>query len=128
MRRAALLYLIVFLGACGTASAGHGAGIDGKVVAGPTCPVERVPPDPQCAPRPLAATLRVHPAGKRSPVTTLHSGSNGLFKIRLAPGLYVVVPQAKRGSPFPRPPSSQRVRVRAGRFARITITDDTGIR
>ena len=101
---------------------------DGKVVSGPTCPVERMPPDPGCTPRPLAATLRVHPAGKRAPVETVHSESNGRFSLRLAPGLYVVRPQSRRGSAFPRPASPRRVRVRAGRFTYITITYDTGIR
>src|SRR5207302_827906 len=65
MRRAALLSLIVCLGACASADAGRPSGIDGKVVSGPTCPVERMPPDPGCTPRPLAATLRVHPAAER---------------------------------------------------------------
>jgi len=128
MRRAALLSLIVCLGACASADAGRPSGIDGKVVSGPTCPVERMPPDPGCTPRPLAATLRVHPAGKRAPVETVHSESNGRFSLRLAPGLYVVRPQSRRGSAFPRPASPRRVRVRAGRFTYITITYDTGIR
>jgi len=31
----------------------YATGIQGTVMAGPTCPVERNPPDPQCADRPL---------------------------------------------------------------------------
>src|ERR1700704_5848784 len=35
------------------------SGIRGNVMAGPTCPVERVPPDPACADRPLSTTITV---------------------------------------------------------------------
>ena len=99
-----------------------------KVDAGPTCPVERVPPDPRCGPRPLAATLRIHPTGRSTPRWTVRSGQDGRFSVRLAPGTYVVKPLAAAGSAFPRPPAPRRVTVHAGRFTRITITYDTGIR
>jgi hypothetical protein len=129
MRRASALGLLASLAACGAASGDvRGSGIDGKIVAGPTCPVERVPPDPRCAPRPLAASLRIHPAGKRSPVETAHSGQNGRFRVALPAGAYVVRPLARPGSPFPRPPSPIEVRVSSGRFTHVTITYDTGIR
>jgi hypothetical protein len=132
VRRASVIGVIAGLGvaaAGGSAAAAPGdSGIAGRIVAGPTCPVERVPPDPQCAPRPLAASLRIHPAGKRGPVETTRSAANGRFSIRLAPGAYVVTPLARRGSPFPRPPRPSQVTVRAGRFTRVTITYDTGIR
>lgn len=129
MRRASVLGLLACLAACGAASGAlRSSGIDGKVVAGPTCPVERVPPDPRCAPRPLSATLRIHPAGKRSPVETVHSGQNGRFSVRLGAGVYVVRPLAAPGSPFPRPPAPIEVRVSSGGFTHVTITYDTGIR
>src|SRR5207253_9569337 len=34
-------------------------GIRGTVLLGPICPVERIPPDPQCADKPYAASLVV---------------------------------------------------------------------
>ena len=41
-----------------------GPGIIGTATAGPVCPVERYPPDPACAPRPVAgATITVHGGG-----------------------------------------------------------------
>jgi hypothetical protein len=129
MRRASVIAVIACLGACATAGGTvPGSGIAGRVVAGPTCPVQRLPPDPRCGPRPLAASLRIHPAGKRSPVETIRSGANGRFSVHLTPGLYALRPLARPGSPFPRPPSPSQVRVRAGRFAHVTITYDTGIR
>ena len=123
----ALLALAV--AGCGAASANPPAsGLTGRVVAGPTCPVERVPPDPRCAPRPLAATLRITRADGRGPVVVAHSRADGRFRVRLAPGGYVIAAQARRGSPFPRPPAPLRARVHAGRYAAVTITYDTGIR
>ena len=44
------------------------SGVQGKATAGPTCPVERNPPDPQCAERPVAGAVLVftNAAGTRS--------------------------------------------------------------
>ena len=129
MRRASVIAVIACLGACGTAGGTvRGSGIAGRVLAGPTCPVERLPPAPQCEPRPLAASLRIHPARRRSPVETVRSGSDGRFSVHLAPGVYVVKPVAPPGSPFPRPPAPSQVRVRTERYTHVTITYDTGIR
>ena len=132
MRNAALVFVTVcWLAACGAAGGAAGtpvrSGIAGKVVEGPTCPVESVPPQPQCAPRPLAATLRISAPGG-SHVRTVHSGADGRFKLALRPGTYLVTPEPKAGSPFPRPPAAEQVRVRPGRYTRITVTYDTGIR
>lgn len=33
--------------------------VTGTVTAGPVCPVERIPPDPRCAPRPVAGAAVV---------------------------------------------------------------------
>jgi hypothetical protein len=129
MRRALLLSLVaVAAGSSAAAGANRTSGIDGKIDAGPTCPVERVPPDPRCAPRPLAATLKIHPAGRSSPRWTVRSGQDGRFRIRLGPGRYVVTAQPIGRSAFPRPPASRQVAVRPGRFTYTTITYDTGIR
>jgi hypothetical protein len=123
-----ILCAALLVATCATASgAVPGSGISGRVVEGPTCPVERVPPDPQCAPRPLAATLRVHRRGSRTGIL-VHSGTDGRFRVRLAAGTYVVQPLAQGRSPFPRPPGPLTVRVRTGHFTNITITYDTGIR
>ena len=113
---------------CGAASGSaiH-SGIAGRVVAGPTCPVERVPPDPRCAPRPLAARLRIRRTGG-STGRVVRSGSDGRFRVSLRPGRYILTPLAQPGSPFPRPGPAQTVTVRAGLFTRVTVTYDTGIR
>lgn len=124
-----LIGLVLLLGACSAASgAAPGSGIAGRVVAAPTCPVETVPPQPQCAPKPLVARLRIHRAGSRFPSTVLRTGVNGRFQIRLAPATYVVEPLRQNGSLYPRPPAPVQVRVDAAHFTHITITYDTGIR
>jgi hypothetical protein len=123
-----LVCSILLASACVAASAAvSSSGISGRVVAGPICPVERVPPDPSCAPHPLSATLRIHARGRRTGVL-VHSGTDGRFRVRLAPGTYVVQPLPQGRSPLPRPPAPSTARVRAGQFTNITITYDTGIR
>jgi hypothetical protein len=124
-----LLGLILSFGACGAASGRPtSSGIDGRVVAGPTCPVETVPPQPRCAPRPLAVSLGVHRVGSKTPSIQVRSGSDGRFRVFLSPGTYVVQAPAVARSPLPRPPPAVRVQVRARHFTNVTIRYDTGIR
>ncbi len=138
-RRVALVLTAAALTACGSADGRSTSttapapvpaksGIAGRVVAGPTCPVERVPPDPRCAPRPLAATLRIRRAGAGGRGATVRAAGNGRFRVALAPGTYVVTALPRAGSPLPRPPAPINVRVRSGRYTAVTITYDTGIR
>jgi hypothetical protein len=115
--------------ACGSASGrAISSGIAGRVVAGPTCPVERVPPDPQCAPRPLAAPLRIRRADGSGSGRVVHSNADGRFRVPLGPGRYKIVPLPRNGSPFPRPPQPITLTVRASHYTWVTITYDTGIR
>jgi hypothetical protein len=104
------------------------SGLAGRAVAGPTCPVETVPPQPGCAPRPLAVTVRIRRAGSRAPATYVHTGRDGRFRIRLAPATYVVQGLSPSRSGLPRPPAARRVQVSAGHFTYVTIAYDTGIR
>jgi hypothetical protein len=133
MRRVCLIAVVaievsVFAPACSaTGNREPNSGISGRVVAGPTCPVETVPPQPRCAPRPLAATLRIRRAGGRSS-TTIRTRADGSFSLRLVPGNYVLRPLPRAGSAYPRPPAPLRVQVHAGRFTSVTISYDTGIR
>jgi hypothetical protein len=50
------------------------------------------------------------------------------LRVPLAPGRYTIVPLARNGSPFPRPPQPITLTVRASHYTRVTITYDTGIR
>jgi hypothetical protein len=97
------------------------SGIRGRVLYGPTCPVQRVG---QTCTRPYQATIAVHGRGGRL-VAKVRSSSVGYFSVRLPPGRYVLVPEA--GRPYPRS-SPQSVTVRSHRYATVTISYDSGIR
>jgi hypothetical protein len=61
------------------------------LAAGPVCPVEQNPPDPACAPRPVAnVEVSVFDAGGNL-VTTAVSGADGRAAVQLPPGAYYVV-------------------------------------
>jgi hypothetical protein len=104
------------------------SGIAGRTVEGPTCPVQRNPPDPRCAPRPIAVSVSIRRDAKHAKARIVQSGSDGRFRVHLAPGTYIVQGLQKGKSPFPRPPGPQTVQVSGGHFTRVTLTYDTGIR
>lgn len=123
----ALVPACVALAACAaagggsrTALAGTVSGISGRTLIGPTCPVQR--PGQSCV-APYRATLRVL-APHRRLVATVRSGSDGRFRVRLAPGRYLVEPLS-RGFPHAR---NRAVAVRRGAFTRVTIMYDSGLR
>lgn len=109
-------------------AAGSGEGIRGRVVAGPTCPVETVPPDPKCAPVAVAARVRVYRRSDQHTVARVRTGADGRFQIRLRPGRYAVTSRPAAGGPLPRCPPNIHATVHAGRYTRVTITCDSGIR
>ena len=114
-----------------TISAGCGAfippnldsGITGIVEAGPTCPVVR--PGMDCADRPIVATIIVRYASSGLEATRFTSDADGMFRVPLFPGTYVLDPQQ---AGYIGTPPSQTVDVNAGQFTSIAIEYDTGIR
>ena len=102
------------------------SGIDGTVLAGPTCPVDR--PESPCPDRPLAdAPIQVTPAGGGN-ATTVQSDSEGHFRVALAPGEYMVTPLPLNSVGLPAPGQAVQVLVQAGELTNVTLTYDTGIR
>jgi hypothetical protein len=106
-------------------ASGSGSGIRGRVTSSPTCPVERIPPSPQCAPRGFKARVRIT---NGSFVKRLTTGSDGRFSVALRPGRYRVVARPVSGAQMPRCPGSVAAKVSAGRFTRVAISCDSGIR
>jgi hypothetical protein len=117
----------LLLPASAPAPAAASAGIRGLVFIGPVCPVERYPPDPDCAPRPYVATIWVRIAATNRVVRSVRSAPTGRFSATLAPGLYVVEPRPGPGIAHPLRPR-RTVRVYPRRFTAIRIDYDSGIR
>lgn len=115
-------------GAGGGAGGGilpYNSGIRGVVMVGPTCPVERNPPDPACADKPgqlYVNVFRGGAAGER--IAIVESGTDGTFEFSLPPGDYIV------GTGEMGPPTCPRtnVVVEPNGYTNITLLCDSGIR
>lgn len=101
------------------------SGITGKVLLGPTCPVERIPPDPNCADKPYATAIVVYREGSKTPFVIGNSDSSGIFSFSLPPGSYTL--SAGSGSTLPRC-SAASLTVPPKGYTNVNISCDTGIR
>jgi hypothetical protein len=100
------------------------SGIRGKVVYGPTCPVER--PGEKCFAG-YETTIRITILPERIYAKTIHTGDEGYFRTKLPPGRYRLKPRGGKNG-FPSCPYRD-VTVRSGEFTRAGRIDcDTGIR
>ena len=104
------------------------SGVAGFVLAGPVCPVERVPPDPACAPRAVAGAVLVVRDAAGGEVARTTSSQDGSYRIDLPPGTYTLQPQPVAG--LLGRPASIPFAVPAGgsEAVRLDVTYDTGIR
>ena len=107
------------------ATTGRGdSGAHGVVTMGPTCPVERMPPDPKCADRPQVATFSITTsAGAHS--ATVTSATDGSFSIGLPTGAYVISLQTTAAMPSMAP---QTFTVAAHTYTQLRLSLDSGIR
>jgi hypothetical protein len=117
----AVLALAVVLSGCSGASGPRGT-VTGSVTVGPTCPVERNPPDPNCADRPLATKFEARQG--TSVVASFSSDSAGRFSVPLPPGDYVLADADQR---LPTCPDTA-VHVVADATVDVDISCDSGIR
>ena len=125
---AAVLAVAWAVGAAALPAAGAGSGLRVRVVSSPTCPVERIPPDPMCAPRPFAASVRIVRVSDNRVVARLHTGADGRSTVGLRPGRYSLRVRPESGGRLPRCPPAVKATVRSGRFSRVTVDCDSGIR
>ncbi len=101
------------------------SGIKGIVMLGPTCPVQKNPPDPNCADKPYQTMVAVFRSN--DPVHAIaftNSGADGKFSLSLPPGDYTL---GAGESNLPRCDHPQ-VTVGPDSYATTTIFCDTGIR
>ncbi len=101
--------------------------IAGMVLLGPLCPVERIPPNPQCADKPYQTNLILTTSNGTQMIETFSSNINGKFSVQVPPGVYAI-----RSAPsinfYPRCSTNNAVSVSAGAYASSTVYCDTGIR
>lgn len=97
--------------------------IKGLITLSPICPVERMPPEPQCAPKPYQTKVEIFSsAGKL--IKSTQSGSDGSFALTLPFGNYNI--QAGGGTIYPRC-SPVVVNLQTATTS-VDISCDTGIR
>ena len=114
--------LIISLATCSPKPTPTNSGIEGQVLIGPTCPV--VQEGVECPDQPYQATLTVKSlAGER--VIQVQTDQEGRFKILLAPGEYILHPESPNVMPFA---SELNFVVEAGKFTRVVVNYDSGIR
>jgi hypothetical protein len=104
------------------------ATVQGKAVAGPTCPVEPASPLPgECAPRVVAGAVLVFTDAGGHEVTRVTTAADGTFTANLPAGSYTLTPQAVEGLMGVAPPISVTVPA-SGSTADLVVQYDTGIR
>ena len=113
-----LAAVAIIIASCGS-SGSPSSGIRGTILAGPTCPVERI--DSPCAERPVSMAVEV--VSGTSITATFTTDAAGTFSVALAPGTYTL--RSKSGLPMLK---SAAVRVYAGRYTTVELHADTGLR
>jgi hypothetical protein len=99
------------------------SGIQGRVTAGPSCPVSR--PDDPCPDQPYAATLSILASADRRLITSVNADQSGFYRVLLPAGGYIIRPE----SPAVMPHASEViVLVQPHQFTLQDIQYDTGIR
>jgi hypothetical protein len=107
-----------------TPGAALNSGITGTVAISPTCPVEKIPPDPNCAPKTYGATIKAVNQ-KTAEQKTFKSSEDGIFKVDLKPGDYALINDS--GSVLPRM-EEYYVTVSPNKYTEVNIVFDSGIR
>lgn len=117
--------VLLLLAAACSGDAVTTAGIEGMVTIGPTCPEGQ--DSASCPREPHETTLIIREAGTGREMATVNSGVDGLFRVELPPGEYIVEPDTPSQfvPPFAEP---QNVTVQEGKFTAIEIFYDSGIR
>ena len=100
----------------------RGSGIEGQVLIGPMCPV--VQDGQECPDQPYQATLTIQTRNGVQ-IMQFQTDEQGIFKVPLAPGEYILHPESPNGLPFA---GDQTFLVETGRYAQIIIHYDSGIR
>lgn len=106
-----------------------GPWITGRAVAGPVCPVERVPPDPACADRPVAGAVMVIRGAGGAEVARATTAADGTFLVGVpGAGPWTVEPQAVDGLLGTASATVVEVVDAPSAWTAVNVAYDTGIR
>jgi hypothetical protein len=126
-RTMALALLALALLACTPADTATTVSVSGQAVAGPVCPVETQPPDPDCAPRAVEGAEVVAFDAAGDEVGRARTDADGRFALELPPGAYRLIPQPVAG--LMGTADLIEIEVVAGeRLDALILSYDTGIR
>lgn len=120
--RPIFLLFVLLLTACLQPPQPLDSGIEGTVTIGPMCPVMQS--SNPCPDQPYQATLTVLTASGKK-VFQFQTDENGRFRVDLAPGDYVLHPEAPNGLPFA---ADIPFTVNEHKFTQLEISYDSGIR
>jgi hypothetical protein len=119
-------FLALLLVACGQATPSVPLGVvTATLLAGPVCPVETVPPDPNCAPAPVADREILVVTADGREVARGRSGADGVVRFSIPYGAYLL--RAAPFDGFPTAPSDEPITVDATPLE-VELGFDTGIR
>jgi hypothetical protein len=123
-----LVAVLLVLTGCVPADPDEEGAIIIVAMAGPTCAVETDPPDPECAPQPVAAaSIVVTPAdGSEVVIAEGETDAEGRVTLAMPAGDYVVTAGPVEG--LVGPPQPVVVSVLGGVTTELPIAYDTGIR
>jgi|GEM_PF-1978767 len=97
--------------------------IIGRITLSPICPIERDPPDPNCAPKDYKTNVTARKNGQV--VTSTTSDENGQYKFTLAPGEYQIEPTGGQIIPSC---NAETAVVSVSSTTTLDLSCDTGIR
>jgi hypothetical protein len=100
--------------------------LTGQVLIGPTCPVARPNPPPECADRPYQASISVQPPDGSQELLRFDTDDSGNFSVELSPGDYLLVPLTPPGRILPRG-QPQLVSLDPGATSSVTLHFDSGL-
>lgn len=104
-------------------SNGNNGYLSGRVTISPVCPVERIPPDPQCAPKGYSLSINVV---ENNFLKQINSDANGYFDLNLPAGTYNLKPISV--NVYPRCMETDNIIVKVNSSTTAQISCDSGIR
>jgi len=104
--------------------------LEGKISIGPLCPVETVPPDPNCLPTPetyKAYPVSIWTTNRRREIARIDPALDGSYKVELNSGDYLIILETERNRIGSRNLPVE-VRIYSNHSTQLNIDIDTGIR